>query len=309
MNNFIQYELWKDCKNGCKFCFNKGQPDLDKLKSLKWVQSKLIEKEVDDYNEVGFIGGEFFDDQINNEEVKKEFYRLFEICKDKIEKGKICKIYLTTSLIYDVNKLLIPFLDTMKEWNILNKILICTSYESKYRFHTKEKEDLWKSNMLKLHDLYPELGLHTEMIVTQFFIDEVLNDTFSISKFKETYHTEIDYIEPASGFYYIDKKDMYKDYKDFFPTKKSFIQFVIKTAVKSNDIHLYKFLSMNIRSDKVYCYLDGTLLCLDSRRKTNKGFIDAKKDAKIKYEMGFIDSDDKMIDVVKELAKTYGENL
>ena len=167
---------------------------------------------------------------------------------------------------------------------------------------------LWQDNMLWLHEEFPEVKLHTEMIVTQFFIDEVLNDTFSITKFKETYHTEVDYIEPASGFYYIDKQDMYKDIKDFFPTKSSFIKFLIKTAVKSKEISLFKFLSMNIRSDKVYCYLDGKLLCLDSRRKTNKGFIDAKKDAKIKYEMGFIDSNDKMIDVVRQLARTYGEN-
>lgn len=308
MDNFIQYELWKDCKNGCKFCFNKGQPDLDKLQSLNFVINKIQEPEVDNYNEIGFIGGEFFDDQLNNEEVWSKFIEIFNICKQKVDNGKIKKIYLTTSLLYKVNNLLLPFLNLMRTFGISDKILICTSYESKYRFHTKELLKLWQDNMLWLHEKFPEVKLHTEMIVTQFFIDEVLNDTFSITKFKETYHTEVDYIEPASGFYYIDKQDMYKDIKDFFPTKSSFIKFLIKTAVKSKEISLFKFLSMNIRSDKVYCYLDGKLLCLDSRRKTNKGFIDAKKDAKIKYEMGFIDSNDKMIDVVRQLARTYGEN-
>ena len=308
MDNFIQYELWKDCKNGCKFCFNKGQPDLDKLQSLNFVINKIQEPEVDNYNEIGFIGGEFFDDQLNNEEVWSKFIEIFSICKQKVDSGKIKKIYLTTSLLYKVNNLLLPFLNLMRTFGISDKILICTSYESKYRFHTKELLKLWQDNMLWLHEKFPEVKLHTEMIVTQFFIDEVLNDTFSITKFKETYHTEVDYIEPASGFYYIDKQDMYKDIKDFFPTKSSFIKFLIKTAVKSKEISLFKFLSMNIRSDKVYCYLDGKLLCLDSRRKTNKGFIDAKKDAKIKYEMGFIDSNDKMIDVVRQLARRYGEN-
>lgn len=308
MDNFIQYELWKDCKNGCKFCFNKGQPDLDKLESLNFIINKIQEPEVDDYSEIGFIGGEFFDDQLNDVKVWMKFIEIFDICKQKIECGKIKKIYLTTSLLYKVNRFLLPFLNLMRAFGISDKILICTSYESKYRFHTKELLKLWQDNMLWLHEEFPEVKLHTEMIVTQFFIDEVLNDTFSITKFKETYHTEVDYIEPASGFYYIDKQDMYKDIKDFFPTKSSFIKFLIKTAVKSKEISLFKFLSMNIRSDKVYCYLDGKLLCLDSRRKTNKGFIDAKKDAKIKYEMGFIDSNDKMIDVVRQLARTYGEN-
>lgn len=308
MDNFIQYELWKDCKNGCKFCFNKGQPDLDKLKSLDFVKQKIQEPEVDDYNEIGFIGGEFFDDQLNDRKIWTKFIKLFDICKQKIDCGKLKKIYLTTSLIYDSKKLLVPFLDYLNDIDIINNLLICTSYESKYRFHTQSMLESWQHNMLFLHEKYPSLKLHTEMIVTQFFIDEVLNDKFSITDFKKKYHTEIDYIEPASGFYYIDKKDLCKDIKDFFPTKDSFIKFLIKTAIKNKEIQLYKFLSMNIRSDKVYCYLDGKLLCLDSRRKTNKGFVDAKKDAKIKYEMGFIDSDLKMIDVVKTVASLYGEN-
>jgi len=27
-NRFVQFELWKACRNGCSFCFNKGLPDI-----------------------------------------------------------------------------------------------------------------------------------------------------------------------------------------------------------------------------------------------------------------------------------------
>ena len=69
MNNFIQYELWKSCRNHCKFCYNYGQEDkLTKIDSLNYFLNKLDEKEVDNYNEIGFIGGEFFDNQLEDEE-------------------------------------------------------------------------------------------------------------------------------------------------------------------------------------------------------------------------------------------------
>ena len=48
MGNFIQYELWKDCRNHCKFCYNYGQSDkYSKTKSLDYFLEKLDDPEVD----------------------------------------------------------------------------------------------------------------------------------------------------------------------------------------------------------------------------------------------------------------------
>ena len=43
-NRFIQFELWKDCSLGCKFCFNKKQKDIDELyrKSYNICKRKVI---------------------------------------------------------------------------------------------------------------------------------------------------------------------------------------------------------------------------------------------------------------------------
>lgn len=302
-NRFIQYELWKDCRNGCKFCFNKGQPDLNKINSLNFVLKKLDEDEVNDYNEVGFIGGEFFDTQLENKEVRELFYSLFE----KISRmNKFDKIYITTSLLFDPSNYLIPFLDFLKSLNILDKVLLCTSFDLKYRFHTEQRKQLWEKNMLLMNQLFPQMKLHVEIILTQFFIDAVLNDTFNIEEFQEKFNARIDYIEPASGFYYIDKKEMNNVLPDFFPTKSSFMKFLDKVAIQSNQIDLRTFLSMDVRSNTVYCYLDGKLLYLSDRRKTHKGFADVQTDSKIKYEIGFIDSDIKMRKIVENLMKIKG---
>ena len=301
-NRFIQYELWKDCHNHCEFCYNRGQPSLNKIDRLNYVIEKLYHKEVDDFNEIGFIGGEFFDDQLENPKVKSLFYKLFEICADKIKNNKINKIYFTTALMYDKNNYLIPFLDYLRELGISDKCLLCTSYDTKYRFHTKEKEEMWKSNMKYLYENYNEIKLHTEIIVSQDFINKVLDESFSITKFKKEYHTGIDYIDPSSGFYFNTKADAAKELKDFFPTKSSFIKFLKKTVLENHEIALSTFLSMEVRSDRIYIIDNGSVL-LNNRR--DKDFKLVAKDKTKKFEFGFIDSDDSMPEVARAFGSLY----
>ena len=302
-NRFLQYEMWKDCHLGCKFCCNKGQKDLDKVESLTFILDKMNDPEVNDYNEIGFIGGEFFEREIADEKVKELFYKVFDRCAELVHQGIMTKVYFTTALIYDMDKLLIPFLNHLRELGILDKCLLCTSYDIMYRFHTEERENLWKNNMLRLHKEYPELLIHTETIMTQAFIDAVLEDRFSITEFCKTYHTRMDYIEPGSGLYYHDKTDCSKDMPLFFPTKSSYIKFLKKT-VANKEIELESFLSMELRSSKLY-YIDvGQRFVLDDRRST-EGRGNSHDPSK-KYEIGFIDSDDKMVDIARELLSIIG---
>lgn len=300
-NKFLQYELWKDCKLGCKFCCNKGAPDLNKIESLTFVLNKLDDVETINYNEVGFIGGEFFNGELSDIRVRKLFYNIFE----KLSRMHFNKIYFTTALIFDIDLYLVPFLNYLRELNILSKCLLCTSYDTKYRFYTEQRENLWKNNMLRLHKDFPELKIHTETILTQYFIDSVLSNEFSITEFCNKYHTRIDYIEPGSGLYYHDKKDCSKDIPGFFPTKSSFIKFLEKVLVKNKEIEPETFLSMELRSSKLYYIDDGKRMVIDNRRNTDgRGHpIDKTK----KYEIGFIDSDDTMADISKLLFEAISE--
>ena len=301
-NKFIQYELWKECRNGCEFCFNRGQKSLDKVERLNYIIDKLNDPEVDEYNEIGFIGGEFFDIELREEKVQRLFFQLFKICADKVQAGKLDKIYVTTGLIFDIKPYLIPFLEFLRIWGISDKTLLCTSYDTKYRFHTPEKLKLWEDNMKYIHEHYNEVKLHTEIIVTQDFINKVLDDSFSITKFKEEFHTAIDYIEPSSGFYFNDKKDAAEHLIDFFPTKSSFIKFLKKVS-KNNEIDLTTFLSMELRSNKIYD-IDYVQTCIENSRDINTRIVPYDKTKK--YEIGFIDSEDKMIDVVRTFGSLYG---
>ena len=94
---FIQYELWKCCSIGCKFCCNKGQKDINKIDSLNFVLSKLEDPEILNYDEIGFIGGEFFNNELKDNLVCDLFYKVFE----KVASLHFNKIYITTSLIFN----------------------------------------------------------------------------------------------------------------------------------------------------------------------------------------------------------------
>ena len=159
--------------------------------------------------------------------------------------------------------------------------------------------------MMQLHQLYPLLRLHTETIVTGFFVNAVLNGEFSISEFCDKFHTHIDYIEAGSGFYYYDKKECAKDMPDFFPTKDNFIKFLYKVAIENKEIDLNTFISPNVRSDKIYCNYNGKRYIMSNRRKSNMTI--SVEDLKVKYETGLIDSNEKMLEIVQQLKQLYEE--
>mgnify|MGYP003571390106 CR=1 FL=1 len=257
MSNFIQFELWKDCNNNCRFCFNKGQSKIDKLKSLVEIKQKILGLNYKNIDGLAFIGGEFFDNQLDDKIIKSEFYKLFDHVNDLLKEKTIDFSFFTSSLIFDKNKYLIPFLNFLKESGNLDKYTLCTSYDLKYRFHDEESRKLWEENVLFLKENYPELKIHTEMILSGFLIDSVLSDSFNLKEFSEKFNTDIDFLEPESGLYYYDKQQMIKDLPDFFPTKKAFIDFIKKEVFVEKFIDLDRFLSPELRANSLYFHYNG----------------------------------------------------
>lgn len=296
-NKFIQFELWKDCSIGCKFCCNKGQPKINKMESIQYVMDILNSDEVNDYNEVGFIGGEFFNGEI--ESVKDDFYKIFE----KVASLNFDKIYITAALMYDLNKSLIPFLHYLEGLGIIDKVMICSSFDTIYRFKTNEEKELWKSNMKLLKKLFPSIILHTEIILTEAFMETVLNEEFKINDFRNYFDCGLDFIEPSSGLFYKDKEIASKDLPLFFPKKTTFLKFLRKVSIENNWINLDTLLSMELRSNKLYFIANGQRLVADNRRNG-----DGKcpiPNSTVKYDTGFIDSDLPMREVILNFKEMF----
>lgn len=306
INKFVQFELWKDCRNNCKFCFNKNEPNTNKLQSLNNILQFLNSENINAYSEIGFIGGEFFDNQLEDVVVRDKFYKLFDICANKYKNNKLKKLYITTSLIYEMDLYLIPFLAYLKQLNLLEITLLCTSYDLKYRFHTEKQENLWKSNMLMLKETFPELYLHTEIIITQFFIDAVLNGEFNIADFKKNYNTDIDYSEPFVSFCYKDKDEMTQFISDFFPTYPTFLKFIKKTIFEDGTIFSSTFLNPTFRSETLYYKSNNVDIKINDRHNNNCVKKTNVENGCDYLESGLIDSVKPMLEIAQELYKLRG---
>ena len=96
---FLQFELWKQCSFGCRFCYNQGFTKVsNKLQNLQRVIDIMKSEEADQYDEFGIIGGEFFNGEISNKQVHKKFYELVDIMIDKLHKCKAKRCLVATSL-------------------------------------------------------------------------------------------------------------------------------------------------------------------------------------------------------------------
>lgn len=257
--NNIQFELWKNCTNGCNFCFNKGcacSTKEDKIRILKEVYYRLERLNYDYYDKIGFIGGELFGDQIEDDEVFDRFYDLFRLCEWLMYHKKINQVNFTSNLLAKNNYKMYMILDFLKKFKVLHRFELCTSYDTKYRFHTEEKEKIWHYNMLYIKQNYPELQTHIEILPTQDFCEKCLSGEFNYEWFKDTYKSAIDYSDLNSGFYYKDKFEMDKEVPDFFPKRATFLQWV-KTGLNKGWFKIEDICNYDIFFNELYM-LDNT---------------------------------------------------
>ena len=68
--------------------------------------------------------------------------------------------------------------------------------------------------------MYPDLKIHTEIIMTGAFIETVLNKTFDLRSFEKEWDTTVDFIQPSAGYNNGSKKDLLKYMDDFFPKRE-----------------------------------------------------------------------------------------
>lgn len=223
MHTFLQFELWKDCNNKCKFCFNDNSTTSikSKLDRLDFVFSKLshLDKNI---KRIGFIGGEFFDGQLKDDLLLVKFISLLN---EALNNPQIEQVLITTSLIYKDTQWLSYVLHYLVN---IDKIMICTSWDTKYRFHTIEDEMTWEKNVKWIHEMFPNIKVHVEICPTQWHIEDVLNNKFNIKKFEEYHNVRVDYTDLNSGFNYKDKYDFQNHVPGFFPKRNDFLKFLQK---------------------------------------------------------------------------------
>lgn len=254
MSKQLQYELWRACNCRCTFCTlgedNLFTPDYLKLKSLQVAIDEIRHIKKDEHEVIGFIGGEFFQGQLNTKEIKDKFFELIKTTNELLDKDYIKNIWLNASLLIGDQK---DLYDTLEFINKKDKLWILTSYDILGRFHTKKMFETWEYHMNKIHTLYPEIQLNTTMILTGAFIDKYLADEIDIKAFINKYHTSVFFKNPVQSLdeFIMKNSDMNDKIGYFFPKRKDFLKFLRKFLEKEGIAEYDKLISMDLRADEV----------------------------------------------------------
>ena len=177
----IQFELWHNCTNECEFCYLNGCRRLyneeKKRESIQKVLDILDTDKPNGFNAMGLIGGELFCGQLFDDTTKEKFLELITKIKSFLNEDKIKEVWLTSNLLTGGCGGLIETLEIlMKDLPHYQRIMLCTSYDTKGRFHTEEAYQKWYSNLLQIKELFPRLCIHIQTICTQEFVNEWLKD-------------------------------------------------------------------------------------------------------------------------------------
>lgn len=210
---FIQYRIWNDCINNCSFCYL-GKPVVtpleDKKNNLKLFNDFTKNNKID---KLGIIGGEYFEGQLLN--CEEEWVDLI----NTINSQNVRQLYITATLI---NKQYFLY-ETLERIQV--PYMICTSYDTKGRFHTQEKKESWLKNINELHD--KGVNVFCTCVPTQ----ELLDNEF----FKElphwlgfnlcSPHMSLEWIKEHSEDYHI---NFIKDNNLFnLPKRDDFLKWIV----------------------------------------------------------------------------------
>lgn len=258
MKGFIQFQLWRDCNHKCPFC-NAGvvsSSEEYKLKQLDFVKNELESGKYKDITRVGVIGGEFFDGQLSTERLITKF--IDTICY-LTEKPEIEQVLVASALLYKDSTTIDRVLGSIPN---KDKIMVCTSWDSKYRFSPSQPESLWEQNVKHIYDAKLANSVHVQTILTSHFINLVLNNKFNIYDFEHKYHVRMDFNAPTISALESDKYNMGTKLKDFFPKREDFLKFLSK-VYKEGQADKDRFCNYDNMSDFLWYTIDTNYILLE----------------------------------------------
>ena len=272
----MQFELWQECNNRCKFCYlgkNIRHTDTDKkIEALHKVYEKICDTSIyKQYDTLAFIGGEFFQGQLNDPQVHDLFFKLMRKVAELADNNIVKEVWISVTLTIGAQK---DLYDTLELFKDKSKLWLLTSWDSKWRFHTKKMEDTWEYHMKHIHQLYPEIKLNTTILLTGDFIDKYLLNEFNLNSFSEEFNTAFFFKQPASGQVITASNNQEVKAKvneimpNFFPTKKQFLCFLVKFKQSEHEVNWSKLFNIQYRADDVFRnYNDGRQMVQSHRYK------------------------------------------
>ena len=255
MSKCLQFELWRECNCHCTFC-TLGKDNLYtsndlKLASLNTTINELQSLKKDEHEVIGFIGGEFFQGQLNTPEIKEKFFELIKLSNDLLNKDYIKNIWLNASLLIGKQE------DLYNAINLIDKkdkLWILTSYDTLGRFHTQKMFETWEYHLKKIYNLYPEININITSILTGDFIIKYLNDEINLDAIRKKYHCSLFFKNPVQPYkegIEIKNQSINDKIGYFFPKRDDFLKFLKKYLKEEGLIEYDRLISTDLRADEI----------------------------------------------------------
>lgn len=224
-HHMVQYGVWPNCVNECKFCLRAERTYYTKDKQIDILRT--IRKNIDivDWKDkfsagISLLGGELY--FITDKDLQKEFMLLIDdIIKKvlKVSPNPYVKYSTVTNGMYNP-KFLYKVIDKIRKEVGIDKVDVNFSYDIKYRYPNEKMRKLALKNINAFHKRY-NYKVNVQMILTQYLIDMWKNGEFDYNEFiKENIpgnHLTFLYPHPIRTEYPL---------KDFFFKRNDFLSFV-----------------------------------------------------------------------------------
>lgn len=283
----FQWELWQCCNNLCSFCYigkdNKRTDKERQLKSLQDLKLALSELDFDEYNNISLIGGEFFQGQLADEDVRRNFFEIITTIAHLYASKKIGSIWISATLTIGNQEDLYEMIEIFNKAGVRphpdygsSGLWICTSWDAEGRFHSDKARENWEFHMKNLRERYPWVKKNTTIILMQKMCEMYISGEYSPHKFMEEFDTALFYKTPGltqQSYYGVDdlpdmlvcaeegripeymtkiKKKLQKEIGfQFFPDRRTFRAFLLKYAKEDADTY-DKLFNVTYRADELY---------------------------------------------------------
>ena len=310
-NNFerksFQWELWQCCNNLCKFCYiGKDNRHTDKerqMKSLADMKAALLQLDFNKYNNISLIGGEFFQGQLEDAEVRSAFFEIIQMICDFYVDRKIGSVWLAATLTIGDQADLYETVDMFDKAGVRpheeygsSGLWICTSWDAEGRFHTEKSRENWEFHMKNLSVKYPWIKKNTTIILMQKLCEMYLFGEYTPREFMDEFGTALFYKVPGitqqcfdgtkdcpgilewesqgktDEFLTTVKRKIESDFGfQFFPDRKTFRKFLIKYA-KDDPETFDRLFNIKYRADELFRNFNEKELPDDHQRNKYSNF-------------------------------------
>ena len=283
----FQWELWQCCNNLCSFCYigkdNRHTDTERQLKSLSDLKQALLHLDFDEYNNVSLIGGEFFQGQLKDPDVKSAFMEIIQMLADLYMEKKLGSIWIAATLTIGDQADLYETLDIFDKAGVRpnpsfgsSGPWICTSWDAQGRFHNEMARENWEFHMKNMTQKYPWLKKNTTVILMQKLCEMYLSNEFIPKQFMEEFDTALFYKVPGltqESYWGVDglpdiltcdaegrideyltaiKNQIERNLGfQFFPSRNTFRKFLLKYA-KEDPETFSKLFNIEYRADELH---------------------------------------------------------